>query len=84
MKGYCITFRSITYAQNGQRVLRQAGIPAQLNRTPTWMEERGCGYCLHIPVQHGLNAVETLRRGGARFRAVYSMLPDGGAAEVDL
>ena len=44
MKEYFVTFRSITFAQRGQNVLRSAGVPVQLQRTPRWMEEKGCGY----------------------------------------
>ena len=40
MKEYFVTFRSITFAQRGQAVLRSAGIPVQLQRTPRWMEEK--------------------------------------------
>lgn len=43
MKEYFVTFRSITFAQRGQNVLRSAGVPVQLQRTPRWMEEKGCG-----------------------------------------
>ena len=82
MKEYCITFRSITYAQNGQRVLNRAQIPSRLTRTPRWMEERGCGYCLRLNAAHAPTAMETLRSGGAQYRAVYAMQPDGSAAEV--
>ena len=84
MKGYCITFRSITYAQNGQRVLQRAGIPSQLSRTPRWMEERGCGYCLRVSEKQGMAAAEALRSGGAQFRRVYTMDSSGAASEVVL
>ncbi len=82
MKGYCITFRSVTYAQSGLRLLQQAGMEARLLRTPRHLEERGCGYCLRLGVERGLMAVEQLRRGGIPFRGVYAMLPDGNAEEV--
>ena len=84
MKGYCITFRSITYAQNGQRALQQAGVSARLTRTPKWMEERGCGYCLQVPTKQGAMAVDALRAAGTGFRAVYVLQADGSAAEVVL
>ena len=40
MKEYFVTFRSHLH-QRGQAVLRSAGIPVQLQRTPRWMEEKG-------------------------------------------
>ena len=43
MKEYFVTFRSITFAQRGQQVMQDAGISAQLQRTPRWMEEKGRG-----------------------------------------
>lgn len=45
----CITFRSITPAQRGQRVLQQGGVKSSLQRTPRQMERLGCGYCLRVP-----------------------------------
>ena len=45
---YLITFRSVTFAQRGERALRQAGINCELQRTPRWMEESGCGYSLSV------------------------------------
>lgn len=43
-----ITFRSITPAQRAQRLLRHSGIEAVLQRTPGYLRERGCSYCLRI------------------------------------
>ena len=84
MKTYYITFRSVTYAQRGERVLRQGGIGCAMQRTPKWMEQRGCGYCLQVSPQRGAAAVEHLRRGSIPFRGIYAMLPDGNAEEVVL
>ena len=52
MKEYFVTFRSITFAQRGQQVMQDAGISAQLQRTPRWMEEKGCGYSLRLSLIH--------------------------------
>ena len=84
MKICFITFRSVTYGQSGQRVLQRAGLDARLLRTPRHLEERGCGYCLRLPMEAGLPAVEQLRRSGVPFRGVYVMLADGSAEEVSL
>ena len=38
---YLITFRSVTYAQRGERVLNRAGERDRVESTPRWMEEKG-------------------------------------------
>ena len=48
MRFYFITFRSVTYAQQGERLLKGSGFRCALQRTPRWMEEQGCGYALKI------------------------------------
>jgi len=68
--GY-ITFRSVTHAQRGERVLAAAGIPAALQRTPRWMEERGCGYCLRLRQKALAEAAELLRKAGVSYRKLY-------------
>ena len=82
MKGYCITFRSVTYAQQGSVVLRRAGVYGQLQRTPKWMEEQGCGYCIQVRTQDGEAAVAALRRAGTTFRKIYRLGSNGEAGEV--
>ena len=68
--GY-ITFRSVTLAQRGERVLAAGGIPAALQRTPRWMEERGCGYCLRLRQKSLTEAAELLRKNGVPYRKLY-------------
>lgn len=72
MKTEFITFRSVTPAQRGQRVLQKAGIDAALQRTPRFMEERGCGYCLRLSPADLHRAVELLRRENVAFSKVYA------------
>ena len=48
MRYYFITFRSVTYAQQGERLLKGSGFRCALHRTPRWMEEQGCGYALKV------------------------------------
>ena len=38
MRSDYITFRSVTVAQRGERLLRSGGIDCVLQRTPRWME----------------------------------------------
>jgi len=79
MKTEFITFRSVTPAQRGQRVLQKAGVDVILQRTPRWMEERGCGYCLRLRPGDLLRAVELLRRENVAFSKVYATI--GGSLE---
>lgn len=70
MSMYCITFRSVTLAQRGERVLEGAGHHCTLARTPRWMEERGCGYCLRIR-EEWKSAAAALNRAGVEYRKIY-------------
>ena len=82
MKTYYITFRSVTYAQQGERMLRQAGIDCALQRTPKWMEQRGCGYCLRVRPGDALKALEVLRRAGAPYSKLYAQTDSGKMEEL--
>lgn len=79
MKTEFITFRSVTPAQRGQRVLQKAGVDVVLQRTPRFMEERGCGYCLRLRPADLHRAVELLRRENVAFSKVYATV--GGNLE---
>ena len=77
-----ITFRSVTLAQRGERILKKANIRCHLQRTPRWMEEQGCGYCLKVSSEDVAEAVQALRRGNGDFRKVYQQLSGGNVEEV--
>ena len=77
MKFYYITFRSVTYAQRGEKLLNQNNIRCTLQRTPRWMEEQGCGYCLRVWTQEVDPAVALLRHNGLPLRRVYLQRGDG-------
>ncbi len=79
-----VTFRSVTPAQRGEAVLRKAGIRCSLQRTPGWMEERGCGYCLRLRQNEAAEAVELLRGSQVGFRKVYLQREKGGVEELAL
>lgn len=66
-----ITFRSITFAQQGQRFLESANIDCLLMRTPKHLQERGCGYCLRLRKTQTSGAVVVLKEKGARYSKVY-------------
>lgn len=84
MNGYCITFRSITFAQRGERMLSTGGVGCTLQRTPGWMEERGCGYCLRVRDREAPEAVRLLRQGKVPFRKIYYFSSPSDAREVSL
>ena len=84
MSYYYITFRSVTYAQRGERTLQAAKIRCTLQRTPRWMEEQGCGYCLRLRTKELAPAAELLAREGVPFRKLYVQKAQGQLEEVTL
>lgn len=84
MKFYYITFRSVTYAQRGEKLLTKNGYRCTLQRTPRWMEEQGCGYALRVWSKEIGDAAELLRRSGIPLRRVYIQRSDGQLEELDV
>ena len=84
MKFYYITFRSVTFAQRGERILQNANIHCTLQRTPRWMEERGCGYCLRLWTEDVRPALSLLRQQQLPFRKVYIQARDGQLEEKEV
>ena len=84
MKRDFITFRSITPAQQAQRILHKGGVETQLQRTPRWMEQRGCGYCIRVPDRQAVDAVRLLRQGKIPFGRVYWLEEGQEPREVSL
>lgn len=82
MNGCFITFRSVTFAQQGEAALSRAGIGCRILRTPRWMEEQGCGYCLALKRRDLNEALQTLRAGGIRYRKCYRKSESGVLEEV--
>lgn len=82
MKLYYITFRSVTYAQRGEKLLIENHYRCQLRRTPRWMEERGCGYCLQMTLGDIMPPVLLLKNAGIPLRKVYVQSGDGTMEEV--
>ena len=82
MKFHYITFRSVTYAQRGEKALTAGGIRCTLLRTPRWMEEQGCGYCLRLWTDDPAAAVEVLRRNKIPMRKIYAQRSDGQLEEM--
>ena len=82
MRSCFVTFRSVTYAQRGEKALRAVGIGCVLQRTPRVLEERGCGYNLSIYQSDVERAVVVLRQSQIPFRKVYCRQADGTMGEV--
>ena len=79
-KEWLITFRSVTYAQRGERILRNGKIPCYLQRTPKHLTERGCGYCLRLQELDAPRAVALLRKEKLQYEKLYA-LQEGGSTE---
>ena len=73
MKNCMITFRSVTPAQRAEEQLRRAGFTCTLQRTPKWMEEKGCGYSLRMVCRDLMAASMLLRQAGISYRKAYSL-----------
>ena len=65
-----ITFRSVTYAQKGQRALDRGGIRGTLMRAPRWMEPRGCAYALKIRSEDRQRAMALLQEAGVPWERI--------------
>ena len=73
MKEWLITFRSITFAQRGERAIQKGGIPCVLQRSPKVISQRGCGYCLRLPDREAIRAVGILQKEQLSYEKVYVM-----------
>ena len=82
MGSFYITFRSVTFAQRGERILNGGYIRCQLLRTPRWMEEQGCGYALRVWAEDIAPAVRLLRNSQIPMKRVYLQHGDGRMEEV--
>ena len=84
MRVYFITVRSVTFGQRAESVLRKGGIACTLQRTPRWMEEQGCGYCLRLRTADIRPAVQLLRGAQVSYQRVYVQSTNQDVEEVRL
>ena len=84
MKNCIITFRSVTPAQRAEEVLRRAGVECTLQRTPKWMEEKGCGYSVRMQREDIMAAAVLLRQAGIGFKKAYALADSGAPEELRL
>ena len=78
---WLITFRSVTFAQRGERLLRNGHISCRMQRTPKHLTERGCGYCLRLQGMDVPQAVEIFRREKLPYERLYATKEDGSTEE---
>lgn len=78
---WLITFRSVTFAQRGQRALHRSNIGCSLQRTPKSLSQRGCGYCLGLWGWDAPRAVEVLKQEQIPFGKLYAIMDDGSTQE---
>ncbi len=79
-----ITFRSVTFAQKGERLLKKAGIDCTMQRTPKELSKRGCGYCLRLQAKDAMTAVELLNDNAVSYGKFYAMTEGGRIEEREL
>ena len=82
MRVFFITVRSVTHGQRAESILKKGGFSVSLQRTPRWMEEQGCGYCLRLRTDDIMPAVRLLRSAQVPFQRVYVQSFDGEVEEV--
>ena len=77
-----ITAIVIIFQPEIRRALEQAGLPAQVLRTPRALQEQGCGYCVRAPAEP-----ETIRQlltdERIAFRRLYRRGADGAWQEAE-
>ena len=84
MRVFFITVRSVTHGQRAESILKKGGFSVSLQRTPRWMEEQGCGYCLRLRTDDVMPAVRLLQSTQVPFRRVYAQQHSGDVEEVVL
>ena len=77
MKLSYITFRSVTYAQKAERILKKAGLECTLQRTPKELSIRGCGYCLGLRPGQILQAAQLLTGEKVDYGKLYALTAEG-------
>lgn len=78
-----ILFRTLLYAQRGERFLAKNGIPATVVKAPRAAEDRGCTYALRISDRRRPRALELMARQGIEHGRVFLQRPDGNLEEVE-
>ncbi len=82
MYDYYFTFRSITGAQRGENVLVRNGVGVRLLRTPKYLSQNGCGYCLRIRSRDLAAALNLFYRELVPYSRLFRVNDNGTAEEV--
>ena len=77
-----ILFRTLLYAQRGQRFLAGNGIPGTVVKAPRSTEDRGCTYAIRLSDRRRARALELMARQGIDHGRVFLLRPDGSLEEV--
>ncbi|MEG2419917.1 MAG: DUF3343 domain-containing protein [Oscillospiraceae bacterium] len=81
---YLIICHSLTSAQRTASVLEQAGISANVLRTPTSIAGKGCSYAVKLSQRRLPDALVLLKRAQLEPRRVYLSTVEGGYEEARL
>ena len=84
MKQSYITFRSVTYAQKAERILKKSGMECTIQRTPKELSHRGCGYCLGMHPGQISRAAQILNHEKVEYGKLYATGIDGSYDEIRL
>ncbi len=84
MTVYYITFRSVTFAQRAERLLKQNGIRCSIRRTPRWMEDQGCGYYLQVRQVDVDTALDLIQEHRIAYKKLYVKAEGCEIQEVEL
>ncbi len=82
--GFLITFKSVTHAQSGGRVLSNNGILSHLVRPAAVLARGSCGYALRLNAISAQKAVYLLRQKNVPFAGTFYELPGGEIKEAKL
>lgn len=82
--GFLITFKSVTHAQRGARVLSAGGIVTHLVRPATVLACGSCGYALRMNAIGAYKAVRLLRQSGVPFVKTFYEQAGGEVKEAGL
>ena len=77
-----ITFRSVTTAMRGSRILGDAGIASITVRTPKQLQQQGCGYSLRVRGDTAARAKHALKQAEIQYSRIYRKDENGQWREV--
>lgn len=76
------TFRSVTTAMRGSRILEGVGISSITVRTPKYLQQQGCGYSLRVRGEATARAKQALEQAEIRYSRIYRKDENGAWREV--